>query len=45
MEDYDETRAATDTGDAQHRRDDIDGLRCLAVAATQRAPFVRDSVL
>ena len=33
MEDYDETRAATDTGDAQHRRDDIDGLRCLAVAA------------
>ena len=33
MEDYDETRAATDTGDAQHRRDDIDGLRTLAVAA------------
>ena len=32
MEDYDETRAATDTGDASHRRDDIDGLRCLAVA-------------
>ena len=33
MDDYDETRAATDTGDASHRRDDIDGLRCLAVAA------------
>ena len=33
MEDYDETRAATDTDDTSHRRDDIDGLRCLAVAA------------
>ena len=32
MEDYDETRAATDTGDAQ-QQDGIDGLRCSPCAA------------